>query len=45
MALEPLPATVLERTVRDLLDRNLRDNPNRVALLAHSQDDGERQLT
>lgn len=45
MALEPLPASVLERTVRDLLDRNLRDNPNRVALIAHSQDDGERQLT
>lgn len=45
MALEPLPASVPERTVRDLLERNVRQNPDRVALIAHSQDEGERQLT
>lgn len=45
MALEPLPASVAERTVRDLLERNVRQNPDRVALIAHSEDEGERQLT
>ncbi len=45
MALEPLPDSVPERTVRDLLARNARENPERVALIAYSQEAGERRLT